>query len=166
MNNLSAKQEKFVKEYLVDCNGTQAAIRAGYAKNSANEQAARLLAKDSIQAAVDKLKVKQQKRTQITADRVLQEVERLGMSQLSDYVKWGPDGVVLKDSSELTPDQAAAVSEVTQTYTKDGGSIKFKLHDKGKMLELLGKHLSLFNEKVDHAPIVINVNLPDDVDVD
>lgn len=70
---LTPKQLRFVKEYMIDLNGTQAAIRAGYSAKTANEQAAQLLAKLSIQAAISAEREKQQERTEITADRVLRE---------------------------------------------------------------------------------------------
>ena len=61
---------------------------------------------------------------------------------------WGPDGVTLRDSEELTDDEASVVSEVSQTTTENGGSIKAKLLDKIKALELLGKHLGMFTDKM------------------
>ncbi len=70
---LTLKQLRFVEEYMIDLNGTQAAIRAGYSAKTANEQAAQLLAKLSIQAAISEEREKQQARTEITADRVLRE---------------------------------------------------------------------------------------------
>lgn len=70
---LTPKQLRFVQEYMIDLNGTQAAIRAGYSAKTANEQAAQLLAKLSIQAAISGEREKQQERTEITADRVLRE---------------------------------------------------------------------------------------------
>ncbi|MGK9252377.1 terminase small subunit [Paenibacillus humicus] len=69
---LTAKQNKFVAEYLIDLNATQAAIRAGYSKKTAAEQAARLLTNVKVQAAVQSAMAKRAQRTEITADMVLQ----------------------------------------------------------------------------------------------
>lgn len=63
-------------------------------------------------------------------------------------MSWGPDGVKLIDSSRLDDDAAAMVCEVSETVTKDGGSIRVKLNDKGGALEKLGKHLGMFTERV------------------
>ena len=68
---LTPKQSAFVQEYLKDLNGTQAAIRAGYSKKTANEQAARLLANASVQAAVTKGREKLAAKAEVTAERVL-----------------------------------------------------------------------------------------------
>lgn len=70
---LTPKQQRFVDEYLIDLNGTQAAIRAGYSVRTANEQAAQLLAKLSVQQAVAEAQARRQQRTEITADRVVRE---------------------------------------------------------------------------------------------
>ncbi len=62
---------------------------------------------------------------------------------------WGPDGVKLIDSKDLSDDDAAMVAEVSETVTKDGGSLKVKSHDKVRALELLGKHLGIFVDKIE-----------------
>ncbi len=77
MSGLTAKQEEFCQQYLVDFNGTQAAIRAGYSKRSANEQAARLLAKDSIRGHLDELSQAAAERNDLTVDGVLESLKQL-----------------------------------------------------------------------------------------
>ena len=74
---MTDKQAAFVREYLIDSNGTQAAIRAGYKENSANEQAARLLTKDSIRQAVEAGLKKKTKKCELTAEKVLKDLESL-----------------------------------------------------------------------------------------
>ena len=81
-DELNDKQKQFCREYIVDLNGTQAAIRAGYSKKTSNEQAARLLAKVSIQTYVKELIEKRAKKTEITAERVLQEYARIAFVDL------------------------------------------------------------------------------------
>jgi phage terminase small subunit len=161
-SKLTPKQKKFCQEYLIDLNGTQAAIRAGYSKKTANEQASQLLAKLNIQAEVQKLMKERSERTQITQDRVIGELAKLGFSNMSDYASWNDDKVSLSPSELLTEGQKAAVSEISQTFTKEGGSIKFKLYDKKGALELIGKHLGMFVDKheiygKDGKDIIINV---------
>lgn len=68
---LTPKQQRFVDEYLIDLNATQAAIRAGYSAKTANEIGAQNLAKLSIQKAIEAAKNQRQQRTQITQDRVI-----------------------------------------------------------------------------------------------
>jgi phage terminase small subunit len=88
---LTAKQETFVGEYLKDLNGTQAAIRAGYSAHTANEQAAQLLAKLSIQQAVQQGKDDRSRRTQITQDSVL-----TGIRDIVDATRQAQPSVALR----------------------------------------------------------------------
>lgn len=76
------------------------------------------------------------------------ELRRVAFGDLRKSVKWGPDGVTLVDSSELSDDDAAAISEVGETKSENGGSLKIKRHDKLKALELLGRHLGFYDDKV------------------
>lgn len=83
---LPPKQQRFVHEYLVDLNGTQAAIRAGYSKHTANEQSSQLLAKLSIQQAIAQARKEQQERTAITADKVLLEAWNIATADPRELV--------------------------------------------------------------------------------
>lgn len=146
--SLTPKQSRFVEEYLVDLNGTQAAIRAGYSEKTANPQAARLLANVSIQAAIQEEKDKRSRRVEITQDRVLLELARLAFSDLREFSEWGPQGVGMKNSDELDDHAAACVQEVTKTATTSGYNTKFKLHDKCPALKMLGEHLGMYPGKL------------------
>ncbi|MDR2647635.1 MAG: terminase small subunit [Oscillospiraceae bacterium] len=77
MHTLNARQERFCREYVTDYNGTQAAIRAGYSVKTANEQAAQLLAKLSIQEHIAQLQKQVTKRLCLSEDRVIQELVRI-----------------------------------------------------------------------------------------
>ncbi|MDY0258495.1 MAG: terminase small subunit [Desulfovibrio sp.] len=145
---LTTKQAEFVRQYLVDLNATQAAIRAGYSEKTAYRIGAELLQKTSVANAVATAQAKREQRTEITQDRVVAELAKIAFGSARDVMEWGPDGVILKDSAELTDDQAAGVAEVSESTTKDGGSLKLKRHDKVKALELLGRHLGMFTDKV------------------
>lgn len=148
---LTDKQRLFVAEYITDFNAAAAARRAGYSEKTARITAAKLLTKANIQEAIQGAIEERLKALDVTADRVLQELARIGFSDMRDYTEWGPAGVRLRQDCELTEGAARAVSEVSQTTTQGGGSIKFKLHDKKGALELLGKHLKLFTEKHEHT---------------
>lgn len=84
---LTAKQEKFVDEYLVDLNATQAAIRAGYSPGTARQMGAENLSKPDIQLAVSEARKRQQARTEITADRVLQEIVSVALADARELVE-------------------------------------------------------------------------------
>jgi phage terminase small subunit len=146
---VTPKQERFVEEYLIDLNATQAAIRAGYKPKRAYSTGNENLKKPEIQEAITKAQVKRSQRTEITADRVLRELARIAFVDLRRVFKWGPDGVALRPSDELTEDEAAIVAEVSETTTESGGSIKVKRFDKLKALELLMKHLGLLVDRTE-----------------
>lgn len=145
---LTPKQAEFVRQYLVDLNATAAAKRAGYSKKTADRIASELLAKSNVREAIAAAQAKREQRTEITQDKVVAELAKIAFGTARDVMDWGPNGVTLKSSGELSDDQAASVAEVSETTTKEGGSLKLKRHDKVKALELLGRHLGMFTDKV------------------
>lgn len=155
MRKLSPKQKLFVDEYLIDLNATQAAIRAGYSKKTAGWIGNQLLVKTHIAQAVQKAMEKRSCRTEITQDRVLQELAKLGFANMADYMSIGAGGAPVLDFSKLTRDQAAALVEVTVEDFVDGRGedardvrrVKFKLADKRAALVDMGKHLGMFIER-------------------
>jgi phage terminase small subunit len=149
MQKLTEKQKRFVQEYLVDLNATQAAIRAGYSEKTANRIGAKLVVKSCIQDALQGALEKRSSRVEVTQDRVVKELARIAFIDLRRIFAWGPDGVRLRPSDELTDDEAAVVAEVTETRSETGGSLKVKRFDKLKALELLGKHLGMFSDKLE-----------------
>ncbi|MDR1514077.1 MAG: terminase small subunit [Synergistaceae bacterium] len=146
---MNARQQRFVNEYLVDLNATQAAIRAGYSEKTAYSVGQENLIKPEIKNAIDAALAERSKRTEVTADRVVKELARIAFVDTRQIFEWGPDGVTLRPSDELTDDEAAIVAEVSETISKDGGSIKAKRFDKLKALELLGRHLGMFKDKLE-----------------
>ncbi len=161
LNKLTAKQERFVSEYLIDLNATQAAIRAGYAKSGARVEGTRLLANARVAKAVAKGCAKQEQRTEVKADDVIRELVKIGFANMLDYITIGKDGDPYVDLSSLTREQAAAIGEVTVEDFIDGRGedarsvrkIKFKLADKRGALVDLGRHFALFTDKA-----VVDVN--------
>jgi phage terminase small subunit len=147
--DLTPKQARFVEEYLIDLNATDAARRAGYSAKTAEQQGPRLLGNVGVAAAIQAAISARSARTQVTADRVVEELARLGFSDMREFAEWGAAGVKLRNSDTLPDDAARCVAEVSQTITEGGGSLKFKLHDKKGALELLGRHLGMFNDKLD-----------------
>lgn len=151
MANLSKRQQTFVAEYLTGLNAAEAARKAGYSEKTAESQGSRLLRNVKVAEAIHKAMGKRAERTEISQDRVLEELKRIAFGDLRDAVTWGPDGVSLKDCAGLTVEQAAAIAEVGETTTKEGGSVRIKRHDKVKALELIMRHMGMFTEKIDLA---------------
>ena len=154
---LTEKQQRFVDEYLIDLNATQAAIRAGYSAKTANEQGSRLLANVKIQQAISEKMAERSKRTGINQDRVIIELARIAFVKMTDIVD--SDGEIRSDASE---DDLACIESVKykSSESETGSSVEreVKIASKLKALELLGKHLGMWNDKLDvniTQPIVI-----------
>jgi phage terminase small subunit len=135
------KREQFCREYLIDFCATDAAIRAGFSAKSAKVQAWDLMQMPEIQERIKELQNDLAKRTEITQDRVLAEYAKIAFSDMRHFAAWDANGVTLMPSCLLSEDDAVCVAEVSQTVTKDGGSIKFKLHDKKGALDSICKML-------------------------
>lgn len=168
MADLTAKQQRFVEEYLIDLNATQAAIRAGYSEATAKEIGCENLTKPNIAAAVAEAMQKRSERTEITQDMVLRELAKLGFSDIRKAINWNghlvteednPDGgdilviknivtnnVTLIDSEKLDDDTAAAIAQISQNAT---GGVTLKMHDKKGALVDIGKHLGMFVERTE-----------------
>jgi phage terminase small subunit len=148
---LTPKQARFVEEYVVDLNGKQAAIRAGYNPKTAEVQGSRLLRYAQVEEALKAAVQARSKRTQITADRVVTELAKLAFSNIFDLVTVQSDGSVFVDLSRVPRDQGAALHEVTiDEYTEQAGEearkvrrIRIKLHDKKSALDSLARHLGI-----------------------
>ena len=149
--SLTKKQQAFIQEYLIDFNGTQAAIRAGYSEKTANPQAARLLAKASVSEAIERAIDARNHRTQVTADRVVKELARVAFADMRNYVEWSKYGMWLKDSKTLSPDDTAAVTEVSEFNTPKGRTVSFKLGHKDSALKLLAQHTGVLGGEGDTA---------------
>ncbi len=124
-------------------------MRAGYSPKTAGQIGHDLLKKVEIGDLISKLQEKRGERTEITADRVLNEFAKIAFADLGDYMTWGPDGVTLKHKEELTDAQISVVAEATETVTEFGRNLKLKLHDKIGALNALGKHLGMFKDKLE-----------------
>ena len=121
-----------------------AARRAGYSAKSAAGRGSRLLRSPAVAAAIEKAQDQRAARTQVSADRVVTELAKVAFGDPRRLFSWGPSGIELRESSELTEAEAALVSEVSETRTAAGGTRRVKLHCKLTALNALGKHLGLF----------------------
>ena len=143
---MTKKQKRFVEEYLIDLNATQAAIRAGYSPDSAKEIGSENLTKPDISKAVDQAIAERSRRTGVNADRVVRELAKIAFVNAGEVVDL--DTALLMD--KISDDDMAAIQSVkVKTFGEDGVEREVKLADKLKALELLGKHLGLFKDKVE-----------------
>ena len=148
---LTPKQALFVREYLVDLNGTQAAIRAGYSKKTAASQAERLLRNVEIARAVQAGMDRRASSIEINATRVLQEIAKLAFFDPRKLLNSDGSPKPIQDLDDETAMAVAGIDIVTKGNDDLGYAdiLKIKLADKSKNLELLGRHLKLFTDKVE-----------------
>lgn len=151
MEKLTAKQARFVEEYLVDLNATQAAIRAGYSENAASEIGYENLRKPQIQDAIAKRRQEMQQRTEITADRVLEEYAKIAF--FDPRKLFTADGAI-KPVQYWDDDVAAVIGGLDVVEIGDDGEVigrvkKLKLIDKKGALDSIGKHLGMFVDRTE-----------------
>lgn len=158
MAKLTEKQQRFVDEYLIDLNATQAAIRAGYSVKTANEQGCQNLAKLNVSQAVSERMAERSKRTGINQDRVVLELAKIALLKMTDVVD--SHGEIKDDASD---DDLACIESVkykkSESDTGSSTEREVKVASKIKALELLGKHLGMWNDKLDVSvtlPVVIS----------
>lgn len=152
---MNAKQQRFVDEYLIDLNATQAAIRAGYSEKTAGSVGHENLQKPEIATAIHNAMAARSVRTEITQDMVMQELALIGFSNMLDYIHITPEGDAFVDLSQLSRDKAAAITDLTvEDFTDSRGECsrdvrrtKIKLSDKRRALVDIGKHLGMFVER-------------------
>lgn len=162
---LSAKEALFVLHYISNGgNGGGAAKAAGYAAKSAHIQAVRLLEKQRVKDAIQAQLAPTFKKLEVTKDRILEELARLAFFDIRKC--FNADGT-LKEITELDDDTAAALAGMDVIEFGDAGDKeamlkKFKVSDKKGALELLGKHLKMWTDKVevsDDRPKVVRRDL-------
>lgn len=157
---MTKKQKLFVDEYLIDLNATQAAIRAGYSAKTAQEQASRLLSNVMVQESIAKAMAERSKRTGISQDRVIQELARIAFVNPQNVID-SEDASVREDATE---DDLACIQsvKVKMMSGEKGSSVEreVRLNDKMKALELLGKHLGMFKDKLElEADMDLNITI-------
>jgi phage terminase small subunit len=170
MNKLTHKQQRFIAEYVIDGNATQAAIRAGYSGNRAKEIGYENLTKPHIKALIEQKQKEQTEKAGVTAEAVIKELASIGFSKVTDYLEvkdyevligYENDsdgnqdvsrpttrtirGVEVYKTVDVPEEKQSAIAEIRQT--KDG--ISLKLYDKTKALELLGRNLGIFKDRLE-----------------
>lgn len=148
MAELTDKQKRFCDEYLIDLNGAQAAIRAGYSADTAKEQASRLLTNVNVQNYIQERQQEIKSSTNITQERVLQELAKIAFVDIREA--FGPDNQ-LHDIRQLDDDTAAALASVESVEMRSDGMVtgetkKIRFHNKITALDLIGKHLGMYDK--------------------
>lgn len=164
MTNLNAKQARFVEEYLIDLNATQAAIRAGYSARSAEVTGSRLLSHAKVSAAISEAQDKRSKRTGIDAAWVLSRLADEATADLADILDGTGAIRPVVDWPLIWRQGLVAGLDVYEEMVdgaKVGQTVKVKLSDRIKRIELIGKHVNVgaFREQVEHSG-GLTINLP------
>lgn len=163
---MTGRERKFVEEYLIDLNAYAAAMRAGYAQNTAKNASmwidgARPL-KPKLREEIEKRMAERSKRTGVTADRVILELARIAFANVTDVVD-AKTGRVLEDANR---EDTAAIAGIRMKNGEDYTEAEVKFADKLKALELLGKHMGMWvdNVKIDGSvPVIVDdTDAPED----
>ena len=158
---LTAKQRVFADEYLIDLNATRA-YKVAYPNVKKDETAAanssRMLRYAKVEDYIRKCMKVREKRTEITQDMVLKELAKIGFADVTDFVtiesKGSYKAVQVKSTGEMPEDKLGAIAGI-----KEGANgIEIKLNDKGKALELIGRHLGMFKDKLEVSGEVKTTN--------
>ena len=157
MADLTPKQSRFVDEYLIDLNATQAAIRAGYSERTANEQGARLLANVSVKAEIELRTTERSEKTQINAAWVLERLAQEATADLADI--YDETGAIkpIHDWPLIWRQGLIAGIKHQELRDSEGNRtgefiVDVKVSDRIRRLELIGKHIGVnaFQEVVQH----------------
>lgn len=145
---MTEKQKIFADEYLTDLNATRA-YRVAYPSVKKDEVAAvngsKLLRNTKVQEYISERMQERQQRTEVTQDMVIKELAAIAFARATDYAEVKGGMVHIKDTDSLSEQQIRAIAGI-----KDGKfGIELKLNDKEKALELLGRHLGMWNDKLD-----------------
>jgi phage terminase small subunit len=151
---LPVKQQLFINEYLVCLCAKEAAIAAGYSEKSANETGKRLLRHAPVARVISR---ELTARTGIGRPFVVDALARLARASIDDVMSWGPKGVKIKDSKDLTPEQKEAIAKVTVSAN---GEVRVEMYDRIAALRELGKALGLYNES-SQTNVQINISHED-----
>lgn len=157
---LTRKQQKFVDEYMIDLNATQAAIRAGYSAKTARQIGEQNLTKLDIKSAIEEAQKEAQKLAKVKLERILEEYKAIAFSNITDFLRFDAEGVHILDSADIEKRLLPAVAEVTEAKTANGVTTRLKLHNKIAALDALCRVLGLDgkqSESRDLPPIKIEI---------
>ncbi len=146
--SLTPKQARFVEEYLIDLNGTQAAIRAGYSPKTAAATASRLLRNVKMRAYIAELMAPAVKAAELSAERVLKEMTRLAFYDMTALLDVDDGKITLRDPTSLPEDLRRAIVGIKPVEVGDEHQYECKFADKQRALDSLARHLQMFKDTV------------------
>jgi phage terminase small subunit len=158
-DDLNERQRLFILEYLKDLNATQAAIRAGYSKKTADQQSCMLLKHPKVREELDRLKAERSERTRIDADWLLTRLADEANADISDLIDENDAVKPIKDWPPIWRKGLVAGIDVEQMFAGSGenrkhigNTVKVRLSDRVKRLELIGRHIKVgaFEDKLKH----------------
>ena len=139
------QQKLFVAEFLIDLRSTRAAAAAGYTSGAAHRS---LLKQPQVRAAIAQAMERRMQRLRVSQDRVVEELAKLAFTNITDVVRFGSQGIQLKDQDDIPIDKQAAIKEINETRGPNGTTTKVVMHDKKGALVDLGKHLGIFKDRL------------------
>jgi phage terminase small subunit len=159
IDSLNDKQRAFCEEYIIDFNGAQAAIRAGYAEKTARITAAKLLTKSNIQTYLSELIQDRKERVKVSQDDVVRELSHIAFDDIKNYLKFKTEKVKVdevdgkpiydyKTIVDVKDSQTIDTRNIQEVAIATNGAFKFKLYGKDDALVNLGRHLGIFNDKL------------------
>lgn len=137
---------RFAREYLVDFNATKAAIRVGLSEKTAYSTGPRMLENAEVRAEIDRL---MEEEAGIPKVAIVNRLALIAFANAGEFFEWGPDGVTIKNSKDLTEEQRAIISEVSETRTETGGTIRVKLSDSQAALDKLARVFGMYRDRLD-----------------
>jgi phage terminase small subunit len=154
---LNAQQRRFVDHYCLCFKAKDAALEAGYSARSAAVIGHELLNRPNVAAEIQRRQDAVRAKYEVTAENIFKETAFIAFARATDYIRIAEDGSPVVDLRALSPEQGAAIGEVTIEEFTDNRSgqrivrrVKFKKESKLAGLELLAKMTGLYKEKVDH----------------
>lgn len=152
---LTEQQDLFCLEFIVDLNGTQAAIRAKYSEKTAQEQASRLLSNVMVQDRIQELKKKRSEKVTVSAEKTIEEISRIAFSNITNYWKQANFGSIkiltFKELENMHEGASSAIAGIKQIVRGKEIVFEIKLWDKVRALEILCRHLGIAKEQVQHG---------------
>lgn len=154
-HDLTQKQKVFADEYLIDLNATRAykiAYKSCKKDETANVNGSKLLRNTKVAKYIEERMNERSKRTEITQDNVLRELATIAFAKVTDFVSIENGTVIVKDTKDIPKNLIPAIASI-----KEGrNGIEVSFYSKDKSLELLGRHLGMFNDKIEVTGTVNN----------
>ena len=160
LRELNTKQKRFCREYVKDWNGTQSAIRAGYSEETARQIGCKLLTKINVKAEIKKV-CDELLGTEAEQLRyfVLNGLKSIAETDITNVINVIDGHTEILDTCTLDARTRSAIEEISESTSKEGGSIKVKMHSKTKAFELLGRYAGMFTDKIELSGAVATASL-------